>query len=347
MPKVKSIALAHSRPSISHRRFQLLEGAPSRLNPPPTRRARRRSILAKASAESLPSLPYTLDEGVEQGWWVWKGSGDRPATRIRYQKAETRSDEDAPVVLLVHGFGGNCDHFRKNIGVLSESARAYSIDLLGYGYSDKPSPNEHAGGAPNALYNYHTWANQLNAFLDEVVRPGSRKVMLVCNSVGSIAGLQAIYDRDGKGYGGIMLMNPALREQHEKKLAWYTRPFFTLVARLLRETPLGTLFFKLLSTPFIVSFVLKMAYHDDSKVTDELVQCLLEPARTPGAAKVFLDFISYTSGPLAEELIPEMPFPVKILWGDEDRKLKQAHTRMRPQTFSLPILVRWHIGVVV
>ena len=329
MPKVKSIALAHSRPSISHRRFQLLEGAPSRLNPPPTRRARRRSILAKASAESLPSLPYTLDEGVEQGWWVWKGSGDRPATRIRYQKAETCSDEDAPVVLLVHGFGGNCDHFRKNIGALSGSARVYSIDLLGYGYSDKPSPYEHADGAPNALYNFYTWADQLNAFLDEVVRPGGRKVMLVCNSVGSIAGLQAIRDRDGEGYGGIMLLNPSLRLLHKTKQAWFARPFVTLFQRFLRETPAGALFFAQVATPRAVSNILKEAYHDAGAVTDELVQCVLRPGLQPGAVQVFLDFLSYSGGPLPEELIPQMPCPVEILWGEKDRKSNHTYMHMR------------------
>lgn len=32
------------------------------------------------------------------------------------------------------------DHFRKNIPYLAEHCKVYSIDLLGYGYSDKPDP---------------------------------------------------------------------------------------------------------------------------------------------------------------------------------------------------------------
>ncbi len=40
----------------------------------------------------------------------------------------------------VHGFGGNADHWRKNVGPLGAKHRAYSIDLLGYGFSDKPDP---------------------------------------------------------------------------------------------------------------------------------------------------------------------------------------------------------------
>lgn len=32
------------------------------------------------------------------------------------------------------------DHWRKNISELGQTCRAYAIDLLGYGYSDKPDP---------------------------------------------------------------------------------------------------------------------------------------------------------------------------------------------------------------
>ncbi len=63
-------------------------------------------------------------------FWSWKGY------RIRYQ----RSGDSGPAVLLVHGFGGNADHWRKNTPVLGQRHQAYAIDLLGYGYSDKPDP---------------------------------------------------------------------------------------------------------------------------------------------------------------------------------------------------------------
>lgn len=38
----------------------------------------------------------------------------------------------------------------------------------------------------------------------------------------------------------------------------------------------------------------------------------------PGAAEVFLDFISYSGGPLPEELLPLTTCPVSILWGEAD-----------------------------
>lgn len=49
--------------------------------------------------------------------------------------------------------------------------------------------------------------------------------------------------------------------------------------------------------------VLQQCYGDPAAVTDELVEAILTPGLQPGAVDVFLDFISYSSGPLPEELL--------------------------------------------
>lgn len=69
------------------------------------------------------------------------------------------------------------DHWRKNLPVLGEHCRAYAIDLLGYGYSDKPDTR----GAPNTLYTFPNWSRQLQAFIQEKV---GEPVILTCNSGG-------------------------------------------------------------------------------------------------------------------------------------------------------------------
>jgi hypothetical protein len=50
--------------------------------------------------------------------------------------------------------------------------------------------------------------------------------------------------------------------------------------------------------------ILRQAYSDPNTVTDELVQCILQPGLQPGAVDVFLDFISYSGG------------PVRVGWGE-------------------------------
>ncbi len=47
--------------------------------------------------------------------------------------------------------------------------------------------------------------------------------------------------------------------------------------------------------------MLRQCYHDPAAVTEELVDYILKPGLQPGAVDVFLDFISYSGGPLPEE----------------------------------------------
>lgn len=70
------------------------------------------------------------------------------------------------------------DHWRKNTPILGKSYRVYSIDLIGYGYSDKPNPNEF-GGEP--FYTFETWGEQLNDFCLDVVKD---EAFFICNSIG-------------------------------------------------------------------------------------------------------------------------------------------------------------------
>ena len=89
--------------------------------------------------------------------------------------------------------------------------------------------------------------------------------------------------------------------------------------RLLRETPLGPFFFKQIAEPRALANVLKEAYADKAAVDDDLVDRILQPGLQPGAAEVFLDFISYSTGPLPEDLLPKVDKErVMFGWGDKD-----------------------------
>jgi hypothetical protein len=48
--------------------------------------------------------------------------------------------------------------------VLGRKCRVYAIDLLGYGYSDKPDP---LSKPRNSVYNFENWSRQLAAFATE------------------------------------------------------------------------------------------------------------------------------------------------------------------------------------
>ncbi|PHT98163.1 hypothetical protein BC332_32910 [Capsicum chinense] len=238
---------------------------------------------------------------VNTSTWNWRGYS------IRYQYC----GNTGPALVLVHGFGANSDHWRKNLPVLAQSHRVFSIDLIGYGYSDKPNPREL--GVDN-FYTFETWGCQLNDFCKDVVRD---KAFFICNSIGGLVGLQAAV-LEPQLCRGILLLNISLRMLHITKQPWFAKSLIKAFQNLLRNTALGKFFFKSVATPESVKNILRQCYYDTSQVTDELVQSILLPGLEPGAVDVFLEFICYSAGPLPEELLPQVKCPVLVAWGDKD-----------------------------
>ncbi|RYR63666.1 hypothetical protein Ahy_A04g021443 isoform A [Arachis hypogaea] len=214
------------------------------------------------------------------------------------------------ILLLIIKYAPS-NHWRKNIPVLAKSHRVYAIDLIGYGYSDKPNPRQIGD---DSFYTFDTWAAQLNDFCLDVIKD---KAFFVCNSIGGVVGLQAAVVAP-QMCRGIIVLNVSLRMLHIKKQPWYAKPFIRSFQRLLRDTAVGKFFFKAVATKESVRNILCQCYHDTSMVTDELVEIILNPGLEPGAAEVFLEFICYSGGPLPEELLPQVTCPVLIAWGDKD-----------------------------
>ncbi|KAL6203835.1 hypothetical protein ACLB2K_027534 [Fragaria x ananassa] len=253
------------------------------------------SVNGQIEANNAPEVQ------VQSSFWNWKGYS------IRYQHA----GNSGPALVLVHGFGANSDHWRKNISVLARAHRVYSIDLIGYGYSDKPNPRQF-GESP--FYTFDTWATQINEFCIDVIKD---EAFFICNSIGGLVGLQAAF-MEPQICKGLMLINISLRMLHIKKQPWFGRPLIKSFQNLLRNTAVGKYFFKTVATPESVRNILRQCYHDTSQVTDELVEKILLPGLEPGAVDVFLEFICYSDGPLPEELLPKVKCPVLIAWGDKD-----------------------------
>jgi pimeloyl-ACP methyl ester carboxylesterase len=230
--------------------------------------------------------------------WLWKGH------RIAYRQA---GNQGTPLV-LVHGFGASSIHWRRNFAELSQHHQIWAIDLLGFGASAKPR---------EVPYTFDTWAAQLEDFTEQIVGIPS---LWVGNSIGCIVCLQAAVDRPDL-VRGLSLLNCSLRLLHEKKRqsqSWLKQVGTPLVQQLLSQTPLGRLFFDRLRNPRALRNVLLQAYAQPEAVDDELVNLLLEPASEEGALEVFLAFINYASGPLAEDLLPKIECPVQFMWGEKD-----------------------------
>ncbi|MBW4654366.1 MAG: alpha/beta fold hydrolase [Kaiparowitsia implicata GSE-PSE-MK54-09C] len=233
--------------------------------------------------------------------WHWQGFP------IRYQ---TAGDTGVPLV-LIHGFGAHSDHWRKNLPVLATTNRVYAVDLLGFGFSAKPP-----AGQPLS-YTFDTWGEQVLDFCREVI---GEPAFLIGNSIGCIVALQAAVMQPEQ-VRGLAMLDCSLRLLHERRratLPWYRRYSSAVLQKVLAYRAIGHFFFTRIAQAKTVKKVLLQAYGCKEAVTDELVNLLLTPAAEPGAADVFLAFISYSQGPLPEDLLPQVSCPVLILWGDRD-----------------------------
>jgi pimeloyl-ACP methyl ester carboxylesterase len=242
---------------------------------------------------------------------------------IRYVKGKNEYDRTKPNVILIHGFGGNADQWRNNASYFANEKKynVYALDLLGYGYSEKPDPTA-PGRKKNDIYNFHTWARQINEFIECEMEGEDKRAFLMCNSVGGVAGLQAALDKR-ENILGLCLINISMRGLHVTKQPVFAKPLIEAFQTFLRTSPIGPKFFANVARKETVSNILKEAYHDSSAVTDELVDVILKPGMTEGASKVFLDFISYSGGPLPEDLLPQVSqgenaTPTLMLWGEKD-----------------------------
>jgi pimeloyl-ACP methyl ester carboxylesterase len=234
-------------------------------------------------------------------YWSWRGHP------IRYQQ----TGNQGPALLLIHGFGASSDHWRKTLNALNGTYQLFAIDLLGFGLSDKPAPSA------NVTYCFETWGTLITDFCEQVI---GTPAFLVANSIGCIVALQTAVTTPN-WVRGLVLMNFSLRLLHERKrqsLPWIQQVATPLFQALLAYPPVGRFFFRQIATPKAIANFLNQAYARKEAVTDELVQLILAPAQTPGAADVFLNFIQYTQGPLAEDLLPQCQCPCLILWGEED-----------------------------
>jgi pimeloyl-ACP methyl ester carboxylesterase len=239
--------------------------------------------------------------------WEWQG------LPIRYQSCgDSETDRETRIcILLIHGFGASSDHWRKNLPALGQTYRVYALDLLGFGQSAKPTPD-------NPLpYTFETWGQQAIDFCQQVI---GAPVYCVGNSIGAVVALQAAI-LDPSQVLGVCLVNCSLRLLHDRKrstLPWYRQWSAPLLQQVLGLKALGYFFFQQLANPRTIRRILEQAYGNAEAVTDELVALILAPAQDPGAADVFLAFIQYSQGPLPEDLLLQLQCPVLVLWGEAD-----------------------------
>ena len=222
------------------------------------------------------------------------------------QQPESVSDQ-APALLLVHGFGASTDHWRYNIPVLARTYPVHALDLLGFGRSAKPAELPYGGPL---------WRDQLVAYVRERI---GRPTVIAGNSLGGFAALAAGAAL-GADCAGVVLLNAAgpFSDEQQPPQGWGAIARQTIGGALLKSPVLQRLMFENLRRPATIRRTLNQVYVDKTNVDDWLIESIRRPSLDPGAFGVFRTVFDIPRGQHLDELFAELTAPLLLLWGIRD-----------------------------
>lgn len=239
-------------------------------------------------AERLPIRHWT---------WHWEGQDHRIAYAVQ--------GEGQPLI-LIHGFGASIGHWRNNIPVLAEAGyKVYALDLLGFGASDKAIVS----------YTVELWQAMLKDFWTAHVQTPA---IFVGNSIGGLLTLMMLADTPEIAAGGVLL-NPAGGLNHRpEELNLPLRLVMGAFTKLVSSETVGGFLFNQVRRKPRLRNTLRQVYHDQTAITDELIDILYQPSCQEGAQKVFASILTAPPGPRPEDLLPRITQPLLVLWGEAD-----------------------------
>ena len=227
--------------------------------------------------------------------WNWQG----------HQIAYTVQGEGKPLI-LIHGFGASIGHWRNNIPELAAAGyKVFALDLLGFGASDKAIVN----------YTLELWQALLQDFWSAKVQAPA---IFIGNSIGGLLTLMLLADAPEMAAGGVLL-NPAGGLNHRPdELNPPLRLIMGTFTKLVSSELIGSFLFNQIRRKPRLRNTLRQVYHDQTAITDELIDILYQPSCDPGAQKVFASILTAPPGPRPEDLLPRITQPLLVLWGEAD-----------------------------
>jgi pimeloyl-ACP methyl ester carboxylesterase len=205
-------------------------------------------------------------------------------------------------LLFLHGFGANSYTWTKVSDTLSQNHRVILLDLKGHGASPKPNDN---------AYSLHDQAELVTAFIME---NGLEDLTLIGHSLGGGIALLVALKLDSK------VPNPISSLILVDTVA-YSQPLPTFI-KILRVPILAQLLACLVPNRLQALQVLRLAYHDNDKITNDTIDAYSAPLALPGAHHALIE--------TAKQIIPQdiedissrygtIRIPTLLLWGEHDR----------------------------
>ncbi|NEQ42676.1 MAG: alpha/beta fold hydrolase [Leptolyngbya sp. SIOISBB] len=240
-------------------------------------------------------------------YWYWRG------WRIRYQVIPAvKPQADLPPLLLLHGFGASLEQWRDNVADLAQHRTVYTIDLLGFGDSQKAA----------TIFNVDLWSDQIHDFWQTWI---GQPITLIGHSLGALVALNTAVSTPIVVDRLILLTLPAAREE---LLSGWMETLSRGAERWFSTPLLIRSIFQIFRRPGVIRAALRSIYQRRDRVDEELVRQFVTPTADRGAARTLCYLVRSRTEiqftPETKKLVPQLTMPTLLLWGQADQVIPLA-----------------------
>jgi pimeloyl-ACP methyl ester carboxylesterase len=248
-------------------------------------------------ADFLPSETVQLTEStsIALAEQIQRASIKTPLIPTAIDTAFVHQGTGETPILLLHGFDSSVLEFRRLLPLLATQQDTWAVDLLGFGFTDRPV---NAPFTPEAIktHLFHLWKTWI-----------ARPVILVGASMGGAAAIDFALSHP-EAVAKLVLLDSA---------GFVSGP---AIGKFLFP-PLGYLATEFLRHPNVRRQVSLKAYYDSSFVTADAECCAALHLKLPRWNQALIAFTKSGGYNFLSNKISKVTQPTLILWGDSDRIL--------------------------
>jgi pimeloyl-ACP methyl ester carboxylesterase len=198
-------------------------------------------------------------------------------------------------LVFLHGFAGNQLNWRYVAPALADRYRVISLDLWGFGASERP-----------ALLTPHDWTEQVLGTLDTL---GIQRAVLVGHSIGGRVALSCAAQAPSRVRGVVLIASDGAQQMARYPLLW----------AMARTPVLHVMLYRLRRSTNEVLALLRGTYGRDFTIGPEIIDAYQRPLRVHGTQASWLHLGRVYPGGDLRAILPRVQCPVSLIWGARDR----------------------------
>ena len=207
-------------------------------------------------------------------------------------------------LLFIHGIGAGASSFmwRKNFDDLAKNFRVYALDLLGFGFSDKPA---------TASYSADLYVELITDFIREV---SGAPVNVIASSLGAAYAIR-VADEHPDLVNAMVLNGPTGSDNLNSRPGMAGAAFYGL----LQSPVLGTSFYNVMASErSIRDYARENLFYDHRRVTDRFVANLYATSHQPGAQHAIAAFLAGYLNTDTRSPFSRLTQPTTVVIGKQD-----------------------------